>query len=696
MKHKKMGVNYGMKKKYFYFVLLGIMLLVIAACVPTSNMAPTQPLNPDPADEATGVSVTPTLSWQASIDPNEDPVTYDLYFGEAQDNLSVKASDLDTNSYEFTDTLNYGTIYYWQVVAKDGKGGQISSPIWSFTTEVVSTNTPPTAPTNLSPANGATGISVTPTLSWQASTDPDEDSVTYDLYLGEAQDDLSVKASDLGTNSYEFEEPLEYGTTYYWQVVAKDGRGGEASSDVWSFTTMGDVINDLNNLTKDDSLYILKIFIDEDINDFMSAIDEYTDENYIDLEELDNVFDIISELETYYQGLLGVYDANSDAIDKLQDMMLASESLIGDMDLHVQIVDQAKDDIIAALGGTEEPETLVVDYRDLLNMRMQVWSLLSLYEMKDPLQPYFDAVDSIEQNGPLDYFLLEESYQLIFDFIAEYENSNKPWETEGFWNDLNSLVTTLAGLTGDTDVLTTDDIFKGDVLSIGGLDFVIEKGKFILESFNDLYYFEEDKTDELGWTDDNAISLYEYPYFAYGEIDAYIKQTEFMGEPIDLISELFSGELSGLIDIIKELTFGNIDLLQETSWIELSEELNYVLPHGVLELTVNIQTPAFIEGSVGAMVSIDASINLDFGALSDGTPLDLMSNNLGMKPAMISGLIEQGIWEILATGNITEEQASAIYNIILSNLIFYDGTNTLTIEMDDSIIAEVVINLEWE
>lgn len=136
-------------------------------------------------------------------------------------------------------------------------------------------------------------------------------------------------------------------------------------------------------------------------------------------------------------------------------------------------------------------------------------------------------------------------------------------------------------------------------------------------------------------------------------------------------------------------------MLQETSVIGLSEELNSVLPHGVLELTAKIQTPAFIEGSVETTVSIEVSIDLDFGALSDGT-LDLTRSNLGMYPAMINGLIEQGIWEILATGNITQAQASAIYDIILSNLTFYDGTNTLTIEIDNSIIAEVVINLEWK
>jgi hypothetical protein len=811
MKHKKMmGVNYGMKKKFFYFVILGILLLVIAACVPTtSNMAPTQPSNPEPEDGASGVSITPTLSWTQSIDPNGDRVTYDLYLGIDKKNLEgnplVKASNLDATSYMITEPLDYGTTYFWQVVAKDGKGGQISSPVWSFTTKVGSTNTPPSSPTNPNPENEASGVSLTPTLGWQASTDSDGDSVTYDLYFGEAEGTLSAKASNLDTNSYTFTESLDYETTYYWQVVAKDGRGGETEGTVWSFTTiktteepntpptvptnpdpedgetgvsvtptlgwqpstdpdgdavtydlyfgeaegtlsakasnlntnsytiteslnygttyywqvvakdgrggqtegpvwsfktmkdMGGAISDLDDLTADDSLYILKAFIDEDINGLISALDDYIDTNAPNLEESEDVFDTINMIKEYYQGLWEVYDANSDAIDKLQDMMLASESLIGNMDLRVQIVDQAKDDIITALGGTGEPETLVVDYRDLLNMRMQVWGFLSLYEVKEPLQPYFDAVDSIDPNYPLKYFLLEVSYGAISAFITTYEDSNEPWETEDFWDDLNSLVTTLVGINSDLEVLSTHDIFKEDVLYIDGLDFAIEKGKFILEHFNDLYYFEEDKTDELGWTDDNAISLYEYPYFAYVVGDINIKQTEVMGEPIDLISELFSEELSGLIDIVKELTFGNIDLLQETSLIALSEELNSALPDGLLELTTIIQTPVIIEESVEATVSIDLSIDLDFGALSDGTPLDLMSNNLGMNPAMIDELIEQEIWNILASDNMTQNQASTIYDIILSNLTFYDSTtNTLTIAIDDSIIAEVAIDVEWE
>jgi outer membrane protein assembly factor BamB len=215
-----------------------------------TNTPPTKPTNLNPANGASGVSVTPTLSWDESTDDDGDDVTYDLYLGTDEENLEedpvVKVSDLGTNSYTFTteESLKYEATYYWKVIAKDGRGGETSGDVWSFKTEVGPTNTPPTKPTNLNPANGASGVSVTPTLSWDESTDDDGDDVTYDLYLGTDEENLEedpvVKVSDLGTNSYTFttEESLKYEATYYWKVIAKDGRGGKTSSDVWSFTTM--------------------------------------------------------------------------------------------------------------------------------------------------------------------------------------------------------------------------------------------------------------------------------------------------------------------------------------------------------------------------------------------------------------------------------------------------------------------------
>jgi hypothetical protein len=56
---------------------------------------------------------------------------------------------------------------------------------------------------------------------------------------GKLSDD-SVTSSNSNSSQEEVSHEvsgLRSGTTYYWQVVADDGKGGETYSDVWSFET---------------------------------------------------------------------------------------------------------------------------------------------------------------------------------------------------------------------------------------------------------------------------------------------------------------------------------------------------------------------------------------------------------------------------------------------------------------------------
>jgi hypothetical protein len=162
---------------------------------------------------------------------------------------------------------------------------------------------PPSAPTLLSPVDGATGIgTATTTLTWGRSTDPDGDTITYHLtyctdstfstcspvtvasskpfyfasssllFLGfimargsrgrrgrrvllfllvviilasgsliyscstpreSVSSPSSISSSDVSFQA----TGLTSGTTYYWKVVADDGKGGLTESTVWSFKT---------------------------------------------------------------------------------------------------------------------------------------------------------------------------------------------------------------------------------------------------------------------------------------------------------------------------------------------------------------------------------------------------------------------------------------------------------------------------
>jgi len=85
------------------------------------------------------------------------------------------------------------------------------------------------APSSPSPANGANGISINPTLTWAASSG----ATSYDVYFGTSSAPSFVQ--NVVSASYT-PATLTPGITYYWMVVAKNS-SGNANSSVWNFTT---------------------------------------------------------------------------------------------------------------------------------------------------------------------------------------------------------------------------------------------------------------------------------------------------------------------------------------------------------------------------------------------------------------------------------------------------------------------------
>jgi len=96
-----------------------------------TNVPPTPPANPNPADGASGVDVNADLSWTC-LDPENDPLVYDIYFGNSSNPPLVKSNHGSPN-YD-PGTMNANGVYYWKIVAKDNQGGQTPGPLWHFTT----------------------------------------------------------------------------------------------------------------------------------------------------------------------------------------------------------------------------------------------------------------------------------------------------------------------------------------------------------------------------------------------------------------------------------------------------------------------------------------------------------------------------------------------------------------------------------
>ncbi len=95
------------------------------------NQAPAQPSSPSPTDASIDQTVNSTLSWACS-DPDGDPLTYDVYFGET--NPPALGSSGQTAITYDPGAINNVTTYYWKIVATDNHGNSTEGVVWSFTT----------------------------------------------------------------------------------------------------------------------------------------------------------------------------------------------------------------------------------------------------------------------------------------------------------------------------------------------------------------------------------------------------------------------------------------------------------------------------------------------------------------------------------------------------------------------------------
>jgi hypothetical protein len=95
--------------------------------------------------------------------------------------------------------------------------------------QVVVTAGAPAPPAAPAPANGATGVSNSPTLSWSS-----EGATSYDVRFGTSNPPPTVVTGQTA-NTYAPPGPLSAGSTYYWQIVAGNN-SGSTSGPVWSFT----------------------------------------------------------------------------------------------------------------------------------------------------------------------------------------------------------------------------------------------------------------------------------------------------------------------------------------------------------------------------------------------------------------------------------------------------------------------------
>ncbi|MBN2549689.1 MAG: M6 family metalloprotease domain-containing protein [Anaerolineales bacterium] len=184
----------------------------------------------NPTIGATGVSISPTLTWGTSA----GATSYEYCYDTSNDSSCSTWLTNGTSTSKALSGLAYNTTYYWHVRAKNSIGTTYSNDNtwWSFVTQVA----PPGAFNKSSPANSVAGQPISLTLAWESSSG----ATSYEYCYDTSNHNNCAAWQSNGSSQSKAISGLAYSTTYYWQVRAKNASPTitEANGGLWwSFTT---------------------------------------------------------------------------------------------------------------------------------------------------------------------------------------------------------------------------------------------------------------------------------------------------------------------------------------------------------------------------------------------------------------------------------------------------------------------------
>jgi len=194
-------------------------------------IAPKTAFNPNPADGGESVDPNGALRWE----PGFGAKLHYVYFGDNFDDVNNAMGAPPTGLTTYTPgPLELAKVYYWRVDEFDAVTTH-KGDVWSFTTlGAVGSPKPP---------NGATGVNMMTTLSWE----PGDNAASHQVYFG--TDRAAVRNAttaspeykgtrDLGSESYD-PGKLAWYSTYYWRVDEVNNVHPDSpwKGNVWSFTT---------------------------------------------------------------------------------------------------------------------------------------------------------------------------------------------------------------------------------------------------------------------------------------------------------------------------------------------------------------------------------------------------------------------------------------------------------------------------
>lgn len=189
-----------------------------------------------PAEGATNVSLTPTVSWNAAAGSISGSTQYTAYIWDPTAN--ALAFQQSTSGLSATvpagSALQRGHFYYYSAQACNGAAcGPLAR--WEGFTTVSALGTPAL----IAPAEGATGVSLTPTLQWGQPASAVPGSTQYTAYVWDpAANTMKFQQTTTAlTAAVPGGAGLVAGHFYYWSVQACGGGSCGALARWIGFTT---------------------------------------------------------------------------------------------------------------------------------------------------------------------------------------------------------------------------------------------------------------------------------------------------------------------------------------------------------------------------------------------------------------------------------------------------------------------------
>lgn len=191
-----------------------------------TNQPPSQPtLIDEPDGQYEG---TVFLQWNASTDPESDPITYRLKLGTSSGANDI--ADVNTTDLNYTTASLTVDTYYWSVLACDDNFAcSVFSTEDTFT---IVANNPPSQPTLITQPDNKSYIR---DFDWLASTDGESDTIRYHINIGTTSGGNDKLDANTFTTDYNSVN-LSTAGTYYWRVRACDNyyADGYGNCSNWS------------------------------------------------------------------------------------------------------------------------------------------------------------------------------------------------------------------------------------------------------------------------------------------------------------------------------------------------------------------------------------------------------------------------------------------------------------------------------